>query len=326
MSTSSAERKFILFVFAGLAGICGLTPTAIPKTQQSSQSGGKIVVQKRVGELLFDPEHPTPVSYRDDLLSMQLDMSGPQLRVILKKNGQSAQRISLPPEMAQVNEIRRDTARLATVIGMINSDAYEVVVLDITLARIGDTFWAYAPVLSPSGRYIAFIKFFPTHFVEGVDDRYMFYDLTRSAAQNRPAKIDASDRVDVGVTVYPPGKSNREGDNTGVDDSEVHAIASDTFFWSPNADQYFFADRYQGTLSAVRISFDANGRSAATSVDIPQADLCAPVHKQICNVSLTAVDFESQPPGSVTVRFRGVMGDTLQKDFQFRNQQFKPVS
>jgi hypothetical protein len=191
--SSSSARALALVVVASAAIISGNQLTAAP--QESTTSAHNPVIQKRVGELAFDPSHPSPVIYQGDELSLRLNFSQPKLGVIVQKKGVPQHEISLPDQMAQVDEILKVSATRALVLGWADGDLSAVAVLEINTGSLGDFFLAYIPTVSPNGSHVAFIKFFPPHGYDdktGPEDHYMLYDLTRSASQNRPAGIATS--------------------------------------------------------------------------------------------------------------------------------------
>lgn len=283
-------------------------------------------VQKRSGDLLFDPTHPAPVSYQDDTVSLQLDASEQKLAVLIRYRGQSPKRVQLPDEMAQVNEIRRATPTRASVVGMVSGDAYELAVLDLPAGALEDRFLAYEPGVSPDGHFVAFIKFYPSHFIEGVDDHYMLYDLALTASENRPVRVSTSDRVDAGRMVYPPGE-NKEGDNTGVSPADAHTSAIDTFFWNSTSDRYVFADKYHNILSLVMVGVLGKNSAQSEKMDISQQELCQEIQRETCEVHLSSVEFDAVPPGGIRASFRGI-GEygSLTKQFHLYFDQFRVVN
>jgi hypothetical protein len=149
--------------------------------------------------------------------------------------------ISLPASFAQLDRIIPAQGNEAVLLGMVSGDVDGVVMVDTVNCRVVDFFWCYQPAVSPDGQWIAFIKFFPPHFVSGVSDFAMLYDLTRSAAGNRPSGVLADDQETVGTRVYPPGR-NTEGDNAGLPETDLNAVGSG-FFWAPDSSKVLFANQ-----------------------------------------------------------------------------------
>jgi hypothetical protein len=329
--SSNLARTLALVLVASAAVISG--DQLIAKPQETSTSAHKPVIQKRVGDLAFDPPHPAPVSYQDDEVSLHLNFSQPKLSVIVQKKGEPEHEILLPDEMAQVDEILRAPASRAVVLGWANGDLSAVAVLEINNASLGDFFYAYEPTVSPNGRYIAFIKFYPPHGygdTTGPEDHYMLYDVTRTSSQNRPTGVAALRPfvvgTVVGTTVYPPNIGNRQGDNTGIDQGEEHSAAMQTFFWGPDSDRFLFADEYKGALELVMASVNGpGGHPSAARVEIPQDELCAKTYMQACHLQLATAEFDAKPAEGLTVSFRavGLNPSSSTKPLHFLHQQFK---
>jgi len=327
ISSASAHKvALILLVSAALISVVRLD--ARPQVT----SAHKPIIQKRGGELLFDPPHPSPVSYQDDDISLRLNFSQPRLSVVVQNRGEPQHEISLPDEMAQVVEILRAPANHALVIGWANGDLSALAVLDTRTASVSDFFLGYIPAPSPDGRYIAFIKFYPPHGYDdktGPEDHYMLYDLARTASQNRPAEAAALRPYMVGTTVYPPNIGNREGNNTGINSGDEHSSAMQEFFWAPDSDQFLFADKYQGALVLVMAHVDGpGGHPSAAAVEIPQDELCAKTYMQACNLQLATAEFDAKPMEGVTVSFFAVGLDRSRRtrSLHFLDKQFKPAN
>ena len=302
------------------------TPAVVSSGEQAGRPSNGQAIVKLGRDVPFDPLHPMPVSYRDDEISMSLDFSKPRLRIVLQKKVGTQHAISLPEEIAQVNEILRGPANRGLVVGECSGDLSALAVLDLNAAIVSDVVWAYAPDVSPNARYVAFIKFFPAHGYgdsDGPEDHYMLYDLTRTALQNRPPGVKASRTDIVGTTVYPPNIGNRDSDNLGIPEREAHFAATDGFFWSPTSDRFVFADTYRGALTLVMIHVDgAGGHPIASAVAVPQAKLCG---RNFCSVHLSAVNFL---PEGVAVVFRGigVDGSLGKRNLDFASDQFRPAA
>jgi hypothetical protein len=179
----------------------------------------------------FDPGHQEPLTYRDREIALTLLGRGGSFAIGVEASGASPRKLHLPKDIAQVNTLRRTGHTKAVVIGMVNGDVSKVVVIDLENGKIGDQFLAYWPALSPDGRYVAFAKFYPPHFVEGPSDEYLLYDLDADAAKNRVGGTGVDNAINIGTAVFPIGARNAEADNVGIPDNAAHAMASD-FFWS----------------------------------------------------------------------------------------------
>jgi len=179
---------------------------------------------------------------------------------------------------------------------MVNGDVHEVVIIGVATGNITDKFYCYEPVLSPSKRFLVFIKFFPAHFVEGVSDKYLFYDFQKSAKANRPRNVGLGDPQNVGQVLYPPTAKNQVGDNTGRPPSEVHMLASGTFFWSPKGDRVAFADTYQGKVTLVVVGLDGGGPDLhVTERELRKSDICNSQRDlNSCSFGVSSIEFTGE--------------------------------
>ena len=167
------------------------------------------------------------------------------LELLVERPGLRPVGIRLPDDFAQLNRIVPVARNEAVLIGMASGLVDEVVIVDTVNCRIVDHFWCYQPDVSPNGRLIAFIKFYPPHFVPDVTDVVMIYDLTHGAAGNRPSSPGAAPNVDVGMRAYPPG-TNSPDDNvgTGIRDVMLNSVTSDKFFWTSDSSKFLFANEH----------------------------------------------------------------------------------
>jgi hypothetical protein len=167
------------------------------------------------------------------------------VELLIERPGLQPVRIRLPDDFAQLNRIVPVPRNEAVLIGMASGEVYEVVIVDTLNCHIVDHFWCYEPDVSPNGRLIAFIKFYPPHFVPDVTDIVMIYDLTRGADGNRPSSPGMVPDVDVGMRVYPPG-TNTPDDNvgTGLRDVMLNSVTSERFFWTSDSSKFLFANEH----------------------------------------------------------------------------------
>jgi hypothetical protein len=150
----------------------------------------------------------------------------------------------------KADSVKRGTDDKVIVVGRPSGGAARVIIVELSRDAVGDEFDCYLPAISPNGRFIAFVKWFPGHFVRNVGCHYMLYDVSKSGAQNRPPRLRLPDDVDVGMPLYPPGVGNKPADNFNLDKAENFS-ASDSLFWSADSSKLVLADRYQGMLSVV---------------------------------------------------------------------------
>ena len=124
--------------FVALFSVAASQAQTLAPLSQVPRSEHEPLIQKRVGELLFDPAHPSPVSFQDDELSMRLDYSKPRLGVVVQRKGEPEREILLPEEIVQVDEILKVVAGRAIALGWLNGDVRGVAVLDVNAGTLGD--------------------------------------------------------------------------------------------------------------------------------------------------------------------------------------------
>jgi hypothetical protein len=147
----------------------------------------------------------------------------------------------LPEDLVQVNEILGVKLDEVLVIGQVNNLTQKVAIIKRATGQIVDQFLAYSISPSPNGNFVAFVKFYPAHFVARPSDYVMVYDLRYNASLNRPRGVALDEETDVGKAIYPPGIETTTP-NTDVPESMIHRVIAAKFFWSPDSSQFLFAD------------------------------------------------------------------------------------
>jgi len=149
--------------------------------------------------------------------------------------------------------------------------AVAVNIVDKTKASVVDLFWAYYPVISPNQRWIAYLKFYPLHGVEGSNQR-MIYDLTRTPTQNRPDE-EPNDTIDVGRVIFPPGHQNFPGSNTQLPENSRH-LGGNRLYWSSDSRAIVFEDRVADGSWIVLITLDEKGTPTPSRHPLTRAEIC----------------------------------------------------
>lgn len=243
---------------------------------------------------------PEPASYSDNDVTVQANKVDD--RFVLSINGPNGRKdVPLPPEIVQVQETHRYADRVI-VIGDVGASVSRVMIIGVNNGTASDSFLAYNPAISPDGRYIAFIKWYPPHGAAGTADHQMLYDMSKSAMQNRPARVGVDDAVNVGVNVYP-ANGNRDGDNINVPERLANAIPG-LAYWSADSTKLVFAAQAQASLKLVMVKV-ANGGSAAGALVMPlnRTSVCAaPLGGAGCEAYLDNVKFQT---GGVKAFFSG---------------------
>ena len=203
----------------------------------------------------FHPERQAPIIQRSRDFTIRLKKDGEKLGVWIDKGSHPIGSFWLPDEMAQVDRIEVVANNHAVLLGYANGDVNEIVIVDLNSGKMIDKIWCFAPALSPKKRFLAFVKFYTPHFLQGVSDEYMVYDFEKSPKMNRSAGIPSDDFRNVGRAVYPVGATNKPDDNIAKPELEIHKLASGQFFWAPDEEQLAFADRYQDKVFVIKASF-----------------------------------------------------------------------
>jgi hypothetical protein len=269
----------------------GSDQVRVPVPVANGSSGDS---QAAVPKQAFYKDNEVKVQSRtvNDSLVLSIDS------VVLRKD------VQLPDTVNAITEIRRYADRIVA-IGSENASASRVLIIDLEHGVILDSFDAFYPAISPDGRFIAYVKFYPPHFVKGTDDHDMLYDVAKSATGNRPASVPLDDLVNVGVNVYPGGQ-NKEDDNVGVPADRAHGTVS-PFFWGPDSQKLIFADQTQSLrLVEVKVS-ESNPGAAPTALVAPldKTSVCAaPLMANLhCQGHLDQVEFHEK---GVETHFSGV--------------------
>lgn len=214
--------------------------------------------------------------------------------------------VVLPTEFSQFTSARLYRSDRLIITGMSNGDIGEVVILDSEKGSVVDHFVCYNPAISPDGHYVVFVKAYPAHGVESVEDHYMLYDVRLSPEQNRPPGIAHNLYLYLaGKTVFPPGMGNKLDDNLDLGDQPVHVMASDGLFWNDQSTAVVFADRFGDDYAVVVLNI-TNGASTPDSVSIPRSWICS--DNVPCFERLARADFRTAPSSGIDVVFRGFNG------------------
>jgi hypothetical protein len=181
--------------------------------------------------------------------------------------------------------------------------AVAVYLIDKTKASVMDMFWAYYPVISPDQRWIAYLKFYPLHGVEG-SNQYMIYDLTKTPTQNRPDD-EPKHTIDVGVVIFPPGHQNYPGSNTQLPKDQQH-LGGTKLYWSSDSRAILFEDRTASDRGIVLITLDEKGSPTPSRHTLTEAEICG---RNIQNGSLHTWRLERAEIGPDRTGSRAILVD-----------------
>jgi hypothetical protein len=295
-------------------------------TSMFGQQGNGIVAQRVDRSTLFDPAHQKPITYKQGDITIELLVQHEMLSLEIRKPKVPTSHIRLPDNMVQVNAIHAGATNKVVVVGMFSGDVWSIAIVDLDVPRIGDNFICYEPAISPRGRYIAFIKFFPPHGAEGPEDHYMLYDVAKSAIENRPGGVSSADWKTVGVTVYPFGIGNKEFDNLHLTATSEHQFASTQFFWSASGQRLVFADSYKGQLRLILIDFQKQDQASVRFMEVTSTCGSRASESGGCPAVLSGVNFGKGPDQEMGFRFTGILQNVgYEHVFQFAPSDFSVV-
>ena len=256
-------------------------------------SGGE---QVHLSQPITETAPPKLPSYHDDKVTVESWLDKDKFVVLSITSDHGRKDVPLPHGIFQIQEIRRYADRLI-VVGDIEAAASRVVVIDLHNSTISDAFLADDPTVSPDGRFIAFIEWFPPHGWDdpaiAPDNHAMLYDMTKSALANRPAGITASaNDFDAGFNVYPGG--NKDSGYSAP--AKLAHTFSGFASWSPDSTKLVFDDHAQSSLKLVLVKVPGPNTGAAPSASIlplDKAGLCpaAPWPNYYCDARLYQVKF-----------------------------------
>ncbi len=215
-------------------------------------------------------------------------------------SGGQAKRILLPGEFSQYSTARLFSPEQVVVIeGFVNGDASEILVISLVSGVIERKFLCYAPAISPNGRYVAYLKFYPTHGVRDVEDNYLILDLASSG------KADKAQNISQGVkALFPERASTKAGSNVDLE-GPLHRMASDGFFWNADSTMVASADFYEEQYRALIFTVAA-GDATTHVAEIPRNYLCP--NGLSCFERAVKASFDDNGMGGLSLSFEGFNG------------------
>ncbi|HEX5684522.1 MAG TPA: hypothetical protein VFY73_10870 [Ideonella sp.] len=197
--------------------------------------------------------------YEDDLLSVRAVASSSRSLIDLRTRDGASREIQLSRDVERTEVVARHGDRLV-VINTLFGGASEVLVVDWKEGRSIDRFWCYAPSLSPDNSSIAFVRFYPTHFVSGPESQYRVYRLDRTPEANRVYSKHQTAGLghpasDLGQPVYPLGRRALR-QNVEVPEPDAHQHMS-RVAWSDDSKAFAFIDAEGPRVDAVVVRANA---------------------------------------------------------------------
>jgi len=154
-----------------------------------------------------------------------------------------------------------DAIDRATVVGWASRNGvYAFNVVDLAGARLMAQVPCYKPVVSPSGRYIAFVQWFPPHLTN-MARQSAVYRIADVARIRRESAILMTDYY-VGTAVYPMSPLTIPQNSPSTDPSLIHQIVRD-FVWKDDA-HVKFTDLYRNHQSTIQVTLAPTGITAVT--------------------------------------------------------------
>jgi hypothetical protein len=163
--------------------------------------------------------------------------------------------LQIPSPITQVDSAYiNDRADVAIAIGHMNGDVQAVTIIDLRTGSSKSSFLAYAPSLSPDGRYIGFNKFVPPHGTYGPSTSavVLVYDVMKSQQANRPPGSQGDPDIEAGLPVYPiENQRAKTYESLARSDFDRHAIIGALSWSGPTL---HFVDRVNSIDYAVIVN------------------------------------------------------------------------
>jgi hypothetical protein len=244
-------------------------------------------------------------------------------------SGFSAIKVSIPSVVDEVQEVCPLPGGRLLVFGANYNDA-NLNIVDPTNATLLDSFEGFAPAMSPNQRWLAYRKFYPRHTEFDPSEEYLLYDLTKTAAQNRPPGVPTDDRDDVGVAIFPlVESSNAPFDNSWLPEVQQHGAGSDSFFWASDSQAVVFGDILQKLFSVVLVTIDESGATKAYVHPIKVSQTCPgkPDHLDSFGVFIAHADIGPAMEGDrlIHLSFRPTPGVCEPKEMELHSADFQPA-
>ncbi|MDP9268873.1 MAG: hypothetical protein M3P27_11200 [Acidobacteriota bacterium] len=252
---------------AGALLLCCLLAGPLLRPEQQAQSAA-------ISSDAFSPGHQRPLKARHGKVALSLlgeepcrsCPAGRRFRLLVSGVSKQPRSLTLANETAQIDSVYLVDASLTIIVGRVLANTSIVTLIENDTGSIRDSFYCFWPAVSDDRRYVAYVKVFPAHFVEGETSEYLLYDVKLTPRANRiqPAVL-LSDHINVGRPIYPPGSVNRPGDNTLVAEAERHEIVANGLYWLP-VENLAFVDRVDGGLFLVVADLSAHTSAAKIAV------------------------------------------------------------
>ena len=142
----------------------------------------------------------------------------------------------------------------ATIVGWASgTGVFAFDVVDVVAGKLLAEVPCYQPAVSPSGRYVAFVQWFPPHLTS-LARRSAVYRIADAARMRHDAARDLI-RYDAGTAVYPTSPVTVARGSADV--AQIHMMAG-TFRWAGES-RVSFDDLYRNRASRVHVRIAKSG-------------------------------------------------------------------
>lgn len=189
---------------------------------------------------------------------------------VVDKRMHRAVTFRLANETAQVESVRIVNRSQLAIVGWPQPNLAIVTLVSLPLGKEIDRVVCSKSSLSPSKRFIAYLKFAPAHpgYNWSPSAEYIVYDLAASPRRNRTPlnRSRALEPYDAGWPFFPLDATNGPGDNM----LEGHNVPAhwliSPFVWIGKSDTVVFVDRWRGSNSLIVGQFGGAARLPSTTV------------------------------------------------------------